>query len=108
MFCFFFPNFKIKTPLTEKQADSILRLSFENHLKRVDHFFPGLKEVQRYAVAHLSYGRGIGGIKRARLIYKRDGEWVLNVYNLFNYRKVDREHPGYRANRKFELKLFNS
>jgi len=104
----FFPNFKIKHSITRLEADSILKISFENHLKLVDYYFPGLNTLQRYAVAHMSYGIGIGNVIKAQYIYKDNGKWKINKYRLYNYRKVDRTKKNYRDNRVFEYELFNS
>ncbi len=103
----FFPD-KIKWPITEEQGDSILKVSFQNHIRAVNHYYPGLNKLQRYAVAHMSYTMGIGNLIKYKYLYRSNGSWVINYYQLFNRRKVDREHKAYRASRNFEYKLFNS
>ncbi len=103
----FFPD-TIKWPITEEQGDSILKVSFQNHIRAVDYYYPGLNKVQRYAVAHMSYTMGIGNLIEYKYLYRSNGSWVLNNYQLFNRRKVDREHEAYKASRQFEYELFNS
>ena len=102
----FFSDYKIGNKITRVQAHKILIKSFQNHIKYVDHYLPGLTELQKYAVAHISYGIGLGNALKWKFFYKKNGQWHINKHKLFNTRRVDREHPAYRANRQFEYKLF--
>lgn len=86
---------KINDSLTEIQADSLLRLSFENHLKLSRRCFPKLPKYKILAIGHMSYCIGIGRIKKLNII----SNGVLNEYNLLKIRNKDR--------RKYEIKLFN-
>jgi GH24 family phage-related lysozyme (muramidase) len=102
----FFPNYEIGDTITKHEADKILRLSFNNHIKAAQHYFPGLTKRQTYAVAHMSYTIGIGNVIKAKYLTKINGKWVLNKERLYNYREVDKlKH--YRAIRVYEYNLFN-
>lgn len=103
----FFKGF-IPDSVTENQADSILRISFQEHIDFANKVYPGLTKIQSYVVAHISYSIGLGTAKKAVYLYKSNGKWYLNQFQLYNYRKVDREKKNYRLNRIFEYKLFNS
>jgi len=102
----FFPNFKLGKEVTKKEAEDILKLSFANHLRITNYYFPGLNKPQQYAVAHMSYTCGIGNVIKNKYLYKSKEGWKINKYNLYNARKVDSK-PNYRAIRVYEYKLFN-
>jgi len=103
----FFTTFKIGNYVTEETADNILRISFDNHLKLVDYYFPGLNQFQRFSVAHMSYSIGLGNVIKYKYLYKEEGCWKINQHKLYTTRKVDRINSKYRENRIFEYNLFN-
>lgn len=102
----FFPDYVISNGITKKEAEQILMQSFNNHIALVSKVFPGLNTFQKYSVAHMSYGIGIGNILKYGYLYKDGGKWELNKDKLFNSRKVDRTLQNYKDNREFEFNLF--
>lgn len=84
----------ISAPVTESQADSILRISFDNHLELVKKVFPKLNRKQRLSVGHMSFCIGIGKIKKYELVTNNK----INVTKLMSL-----PHKG---NRQFEVNMF--
>jgi GH24 family phage-related lysozyme (muramidase) len=102
----FFKHYKIKDSISIEEADTILRLSFNDHINMVNQVYQGLNYFQSLAVAHMSYGIGIGTLLKGKYLYKTPEGWKININSLYFYRKTDSE-KNYKQNRFFEYKLFN-
>jgi GH24 family phage-related lysozyme (muramidase) len=84
----------ITDSLSVSDADSILRISFADHLRLSRLCFPKLSKYKVLAVAHMSYCIGIGRIKQLKLI--ENGQ--LNTGKLLKIRNKER--------RMFEIRIF--
>lgn len=85
----------ITEPMDTIKADSILRISFDQHRKMVKRVYPKLNYYQNLAISHLSYCYGIGKIKQNGIM--QNGK--LNESKLLSISNKDR--------RQYELKLYN-
>jgi GH24 family phage-related lysozyme (muramidase) len=80
-------------PISEIEAESILKKSFENHIKLVQKIYPKEQNDRLLSLAHISYTVGIGKLKQ------------LYVNNLLDTTKLLR--IGKKEIREFEIKLYN-
>jgi len=97
---------EIPDTATVEKCDSILRDSFDKHISMVNRVYPGLTIYQSYAVAHMSYGIGIGTLLEGKYLYRSSSQWKINLKALYFYRPID-SLKNYKQNRFFEYKLFN-
>ena len=85
---------EVIAPITEQEAESLLRESFDAHLKLVNRLYPRLNKYQKLSVAHMSYCIGIGKVRK----------WKLIVNNQLDTAKL--MSLPYKSNRQFEMDLF--
>jgi GH24 family phage-related lysozyme (muramidase) len=83
--------------ITKRQADSLLRVSFNRNLEYINSHYKELNYRQKLAVTHLAYCVGIGTIINNDLINKLKDSSIIEIYN-----------GGHKDFRRFEVILFNS
>jgi GH24 family phage-related lysozyme (muramidase) len=90
----------IESPVTKEQADKILRISFNNHIRIVRINYPELRGNKLIAVAHMSYRMGIGKINKNNLIVRKRPN--LPRIDLDIRKLLSMTHPD----KKFQVYLF--
>jgi GH24 family phage-related lysozyme (muramidase) len=88
----FYPE-KIKDTITIKEAEIILKKSFQNHLKLIHKLYPKFHNNKQLSLAHISYTIGIKAVKKLVINNQLDTVRLLKI--------------GKKEVREFEIKLYN-